>query len=331
MLVLKRIRVTPLAAESFGVRSMCTYVETPDVRILLDAGVSLCPNRFGLPPHPREFEAIDEARRRIAAAVEKAEIITISHYHNDHHTPAFEDWLCNWTEANETAKQIYEGKTVLVKNPKEQINYSQRERGWMFQKTSGKYAEKVETADGKTFVFDQTKIRFSEPVFHGPENSGLGWVLMTTVDFEDERFLYAPDVQGPMSERTLEAILSEKPQQIMVGGPPSYLTPLKVGEKEIQTGLKNLERIAESVPVVILEHHILRDENWQEKTTKIFYGAYKYGHTVQTAAEFLGKRNVFLEASRKRLFADAPPQAEFKAWMRLGEETKRHNKPPIAV
>jgi predicted metallo-beta-lactamase superfamily hydrolase len=329
MLMLKRIRVAPLAAESFGVRSMCTYAETPDVRILLDAGVSLCPNRFGLPPHPKEFKAIDEARRKIAATAKKAEIVTISHYHNDHHTPAFEDWLCNWTEADETARQIYEGKTVLAKNPKEQINYSQRERGWMFQKTSGKYARKVETADGKTFVFNQTKIKFSEPVSHGPENSGLGWVLMITIDFQDERFLFAPDVQGPMSERTLETILGEKPQLIMIGGPPSYLMPLKVGENQIQTGLKNLETIAASVPVVILEHHILRDENWQEKTTNVFYSAYKSGHTIQTAAEFVGKRNVFLEACRKRLFADDPPSKEFKAWMRLGEETRRHVKPPV--
>ena len=107
--------------------------------------------------------------------------------------------------------------------------------------------------------------------------------------------------------------------------------PLKVGENQIQTGLKNLETIAASVPVVILEHHILRDENWQEKTTNVFYSAYKSGHTVQTGAEFVGKRNVFLEACRKRLFADAPPSEEFKVWMRLGEETRRHVKPSVEI
>lgn len=69
--MLKHIHIVPLAAESFGVRSMCTLVETPDVEILLDAGVSLCPNRFGLPPHPMEFKAIEESRRKIAAAAEK--------------------------------------------------------------------------------------------------------------------------------------------------------------------------------------------------------------------------------------------------------------------
>ncbi len=122
MFKLDKIKVTPLAAESFGVRSMCTLVETPDVKVLLDAGVSLCPYRFGLPPHPIEFQTIDRLRRRIAEAADKAEVVTISHYHFDHHTPSFEDWLVNWTEANETARQIYQGKRVLMKNPKEKIN-----------------------------------------------------------------------------------------------------------------------------------------------------------------------------------------------------------------
>jgi predicted metallo-beta-lactamase superfamily hydrolase len=70
--MLKHIKVVPLAAESLGVRSMCTYVETSDVKILLDAGVSVCPNRFGLPPHPKELKAISECRRRIANAADES-------------------------------------------------------------------------------------------------------------------------------------------------------------------------------------------------------------------------------------------------------------------
>jgi len=327
--MLNHIRVVPLAAESFGVRSMCTYVETSDVRVLLDGGVSLCPIRYGLPPHPREFKAIVEARRKIVEAAGKAEFVTISHYHYDHVTPSFEDWLSNWTQAKETARQIYEGKAVLAKNPKEQINYSQRERGWLFQKTSGRYVSKFEVADGKAFTFGSTNIRFSEPVPHGPENSELGWVLMTTIEHEGDRFLFAPDVQGPMSTRTLEIILHEKPQLLMVGGPPLYLTGFKVSEEHAQNALSSLKKIVEEVPHVILEHHILRDEDWREKTTDVFYGAHKSGHTLQTAAEFVGEQNAFLEAARKKLFKENPPPKDFEAWMRLNEETKKHAKPPV--
>jgi predicted metallo-beta-lactamase superfamily hydrolase len=308
---------------------MCTYVETPDTRILLDAGVSLCPNRFGLPPHPKEFEAIIECRRKIAQAADKAEVVTISHYHYDHHTPSFEDWLVNWTDAGQTARQIYENKTVLAKNPREQINYSQRERAWMFSKTGGKYAKTTENADGKTFTFGATSLRFSEPVFHGPESSQLGWVLMTTVASHDEKFLFAPDVQGPMSASTLQTIINENPQLLMIGGPPLYLSQLKVGQNELQAGLKNLGEIARKIPNVIVDHHILRDENWQENTINILYDSYKSGSTFLTAAEFLGKRTVLLEASRKRLFKENPPSKEFETWMKTKDETKKHAKPPI--
>jgi predicted metallo-beta-lactamase superfamily hydrolase len=328
-IMLKHIHVVPLAAESLGVRSMCTLVETSDVKILLDAGVSLCPNRFGLPPHPLEFRSIISARRRIAEAADKADIVSISHYHYDHVTPSFEDWLCNWTEREKTARRIYEKKVVLAKNPREQINSSQRERGWLFQRTTGQHAERFETADGKTFTFGNTAVRFSEPVFHGSENSGLGWVIMTTIQVEDESFLYASDVQGPMSSRTLEIILREKPQLIMIGGPPLYLSGFKVGEEQIQNGLINLERIIKAVPRVILDHHLVRDENWLEKTTTLLSTAHESGHTIQTAAEFIQTQNTFLEAKRKKLFEEYPPPKDFEQWMRLREQQKTHSKPPI--
>ena len=64
--MLRNIRIIPLADESLGVRSMAVYVETSTIRVLLDAGVSLAPKRYGLLPHPAEFEALKEARGRLA-------------------------------------------------------------------------------------------------------------------------------------------------------------------------------------------------------------------------------------------------------------------------
>jgi predicted metallo-beta-lactamase superfamily hydrolase len=327
--MLKHIKVVPLAAESLGVRSMCTYVETPNVKMLLDAGVSLCPNRFGLPPHPKEFEAIDKCRKKITRTAEAADIITISHYHFDHHTPSYEDWLTQWTEQTETARQIYEGKIVLLKNPRESINYSQRQRGWIFQKTGGSYAKELQIADGKSFSFGDTRVRFSEPVFHGPENSFLGWVLLTTIEFRGEVFMFAPDVQGPISLKTLQMILNERPQLIMLGGPPTYLVGFKTDGEQVQTALGNLKKIVEHVPTTILEHHFLRDENWKDRSADVFYQAYKSEHTLLTAAEFLGRQNSFLEYSRKKLFTENPPSLEFQKWMKISIETRKRHKPPV--
>jgi predicted metallo-beta-lactamase superfamily hydrolase len=326
--MLKRLRVTPLAAESLGVRSMCTLVESPDVTVLLDAGVSLAPYRFSLLPHPIEFQTIARLRMKIAQAADKSQVVTISHYHFDHHTPSYEDWLVNWTEAAETAKQIYLGKVVLMKNPKNKINGSQRHRAWMFQKTGGKFAQKLSVADGQSFSFGETAVRFSEAVPHGSEDS-LGWVLMTVVEFGGERFLHAPDVQGPVSPRALEIILGEKPDVVMVGGPPSYLENLKIGKSQLQRGFANLKAVVETVPVTLLEHHALRDERWREKAEVVYIAAERAGHRVLTAAEYLGEDNLFLEFRRKQLYEENPPSKEFRAWMKLGSNEISRVKPPL--
>jgi predicted metallo-beta-lactamase superfamily hydrolase len=325
---LKKIKVNPLAAESFGVRSMCTLVETPDLGVLLDGGISLAPYRFSLPPHPFEFQTIARLRKNIEKAADKATVTTISHYHFDHHTPSFEDWVVNWTEEGETARQIYQNKTVLVKNPKANINSSQRQRGWIFQKANSKHAKVVESADGKIFSFGKTTIRFSEAVPHGSENSLLGWVIMAFVEYEEERFVFAPDIQGPMSNRTLILILNSKPTAIMLGGPPFYLGGFRVDLSQLEQGSKNLEKIAGAVPLVILEHHALRDEFWKQKIETVYKKASQSGHSIMTAAEFVGKENLFLESRRKQLYHEQPPSNEFRQWITT-LKNKKIAKPPV--
>jgi predicted metallo-beta-lactamase superfamily hydrolase len=326
--MLKKIKVAPLAEESFGVRSMCTYIETSDVKILLDAGASLAPNRFRYPPHPQEYQAIAECRERISKAAEKADIITISHYHFDHHTPSYTDWFCNWSSA-EVAKKIYEGKLVLVKSYRSMVNFSQRRRGWMFKKTGGSYAERLEIADSRTFEFGNTKLKFSDPVFHGSENSALGWVLMIAIECSDEKVLFASDVQGPMYTPTLDVILAEKPQLVIMGGPPTYLAGFRVKEGHVKQGMQNLESLVKKVPTTILEHHILRDEKWRNLSRPIFDAASEIGHKVVTAAEFAGKENNLLEFRRRELFGMEPPSPEFEKWMKLPQQKRKLIRPPV--
>ncbi|MEM2886008.1 MAG: hypothetical protein QXF24_07975, partial [Thermoproteota archaeon] len=97
------IELKPVAFESMGVRSMCCLVETPDLSALFDAGVSLGP-RFSLPPHPLEYLALAEARRKIRESARKADIVTVSHYHFDHFTPPFHsDTVWTWSSKEEAA------------------------------------------------------------------------------------------------------------------------------------------------------------------------------------------------------------------------------------
>jgi len=58
-------RIVPLAFDSFGVRSMATFVETDDLRILIDSGVSLMPSGYGLEPDALEWERFDETWKPI--------------------------------------------------------------------------------------------------------------------------------------------------------------------------------------------------------------------------------------------------------------------------
>ena len=83
--------------------------------------------------------------------------------------------------------------------------------------------------------------------------------------------------------------------------------------------MRNLKRLVESVPVTILEHHMLRDENWRSLSQHIFDAANRLNHKVLTAAEFMGAKNNFLEFRRRQLFEMEPPDHDF------GMQTLRHS------
>jgi predicted metallo-beta-lactamase superfamily hydrolase len=321
------IKVTPLAFESMGVRSMCTFVETGDLKVLIDPGVSVAP-RFSLMPHPREYAGRNRCRVEIREAAQKADIITISHYHYDHHTPNYVDTVyCG--SSPEEARAIYAGKAVLAKDTRSHVNMSQRRRGWLFQKVSSEFVGRFEVADGKTVRLNETELRFSCPVPHGEEGSELGWVLMLIIARDGEKVMHCSDVQGPSSMETLEMILAEKPDLLIVGGQPLYLVGTKVADATIEVGFRNLEKIVGSVPVTILDHHILRSEDWRRHAGRVFEEAEKHGNQVLTAAEYAGKTETPLEAGRKALYDQEPPSKEFIGWTKMSEMERKTIAPPL--
>ena len=99
----KIMKVEPLAYESLGVRSSSIHVETEDIQIVIDPAVALAPSRFGLPPHPIEYESKQKNWSKILNAVKKSTVLVISHYHYDHFEPKEPD--------------IYSEKIVLLKHP----------------------------------------------------------------------------------------------------------------------------------------------------------------------------------------------------------------------
>jgi len=324
---MQSIRVVPIGFESLGVRSMCTFVETPDVSVLIDAGVALGP-RFGKKPHPREYQARAFCRSRIVEYASKAQVAITSHYHNDHHTPNYTETV--WLGSNaEQAEEIYRNKIVIVKDARNSINFAQRRRGWMFQRFIKRIGSKCQIGDGAKFEFGNTSVKLSKPVPHGEEASGLGWVLMTTIESEHEKIMHASDVQGPMSKQTTNEILKQKPDLLLLGGPPFYLEKTKVQKSLISEGISNAMMIATRVPTVIFEHHALRSENWREEIQPVREAGEEAGHKVVTAAEYLGVECTPLESIRQKLYMEDPPSESFLKWCRLQRDKQRMAPPPV--
>ena len=306
---------------------MCTFVETPDIRLLIDAGVALGP-RFRKLPHPREYQARAECRTRIRMFAAKADAIVVSHYHNDHHTPNYTETV--WVgSSHEESEEIYRNKLVLAKDIRNSINFAQRRRGWMFQRFVNRMGGKCEVADGRSFKYGSTEITLSKPVPHGEENSAMGWVLMTRVRCGEETFLHSSDVQGPMSNQTMQLILNEKPDVLVLGGPPTYLTGVRVPEQSIQRGIMNAAGLAAAVRRVIFEHHILRSETWKADAEPVFAAASKMENKVVTAAEYLNQSDQILESRRLKLDEEEEPSPEFLKWTKLPRDKRQLQSPPI--
>ncbi len=279
------MKIIPIASDSLGVRSMATLVETKDCKILIDPSAALGPKRYGLPPSQKELETLQNIKIKIADLAKKCDILTISHYHYDHYDPG---------------QEFYKGKKVFAKDIKQNINKSQTERGKDFNKTIGESCELLYCDDSK-HNFRNTEIVFSPPFFHGPENVRLGYVIMTTVDDGEKKVLHASDVQGPVTKNAKEYIIDQKPDLLIMDGPPTIFLGWKFSMKNLEDASDNLIEIMEQLNCdVILDHHLLRDIKYRD----VFPKPYKHGGCrLKTFAEYLGKENNTLEAHRKELWS----------------------------
>ena len=278
------MKVTPIASDSLGVRSMATYVETKDCKIFIDPSAALGPSRYGLPPHPLEIEALNKTKRRISEIAKNCEILVISHYHYDHYDPD---------------ESFYDGKRVFAKDIEKSINKSQKQRGEKFRERIEERCELIYCDDSSERI-GSTKITFSPPFFHGPSNVRLGYVIMTTIDDGEKKILHASDVQGPVTEEAKDYIIGQMPDILIMDGPPTIFLGWKFSYKNLEDASKNMMEILDKLNCeVILDHHLLRDLKYKER----FPEPYKVGgDRIKTFAEYLGKKNNTLEAHRKQLW-----------------------------
>jgi len=283
-------RIVPLGFDSFGVRSMATYVETKDLKILVDPGVSLAPLRYGLEPHPLEWQRLDETWETIKQYAEESDVLVVTHYHYDHHDPDY--------------PELYSGKTVFVKHPTQNINFSQKGRAAYFLEAIKGLPSKLEIADGRSFTFGETIITFSRAVCHGT-NPRLGYVTETCISCGGEKFLHTSDVEGPSLEDQVVFILKQRPDVLFVDGPMTYMLGYRYSLRSLEASNANLIRAVKETELqtLVLDHHFLRDINYKMRIKPVHEEAQKHGVKVLTAAEFAGRKIEMLEALRKELYA----------------------------
>jgi len=271
---------------------MATYVETKDVKIFIDPGVSLAPIRYSLPPHPIELKRLDEHWKEIVKLASKSDVLIITHYHYDHHNP--------WENL-----EIYKDKTVLIKHPTENINYSQKGRAAFFLEQIKNKPKKLEYADGKKYQFGKTKLEFSKAVFHGT-NPRLGFVNEVLVDDGDFKFIHTSDVEGGSVPNQTEFILKQKPNIVFLDGPLSYMI-YRFGVEALNRSFQNMIRIIKETPIetFVVDHHFLRDLKYNERLKSVYEVANEKKCKLITAAEFLGKEVETLEAHRKQLYKES--------------------------
>lgn len=285
--------IVPVAFDSFGARSMCTYVETDDTKIIIDPSVALGPKRYNLPPHPIEYRKEGELWNKIKDFLAESEVVVITHYHYDHHNP------------NEP--ELFRGKKLLLKHPKEKINFSQKKRSAYFINQLENIPESIEFADGKEFSFGDTIIVVSQPVFHGTSDK-LGYVTEICIDDGNKRFLFSSDVEGPSQSHQLEFMIESDPDVIFIDGPMTYMLGYRYSQKSYEESIKNLIRVMEKTDVkdVVVDHHLTRDLDWRNKLKDVLSKGEEHGIRVQSAAEFAGIEEELLEARRKELYAKYP-------------------------
>lgn len=275
-----------LASDSFGTRSMATFIEGGS-NFFIDPGAALGPKRYFKPPHPEEKERLEEHLKKIREYMGKTDIVIITHYHFDHFIP--------------DEPELYKGKTLIVKHPEDNINWSQKKRSYKFLKSIE--PKEVLYADGKEFNYGKTKIRFSEAVTHGASEK-LGYVTEVCIH-NKEKIIHTSDVQGPVTKEQTYFIIENNPDILFLDGPLTYMLGFRFSYEDLANADKNLQKIIRETDVkkIIIDHHFLRDLKWKERL-EAFNTAEENNVRLMNAAEYNNFEADMLEARRKELYKD---------------------------
>jgi predicted metallo-beta-lactamase superfamily hydrolase len=104
---------------------------------------------------------------------------------------------------------------------------------------------------------------------------------------------------------------------------------VKVSEDSMKRGMRNLAIIAKNVPLVVVDHHLLRAQDSLQELSVISTEVKPLGGMIVTAAEYIGEQPRLLEANRRTLYEENPPSRQFIKWTKMNKERQRLVKPPL--
>ena len=283
------ISIEIIGTESLGVRGLSCFITTRTRRIVIDPGLALGYRRHCLLPHPLQVAEGERVRKRIIEVLREATDVVFSHYHGDHiplreanpyqlaisllptNFPNISCWTKSLDDLGETMKQrALDLKELLGPD--------------------------FHVAEGRS----EGPMTFSKAMPHGAQNSKQGSVMMTRIHMGDRIFLHTSDIQL-LDPATVDFIIAWKADIVLAGGPPLYLGRLNQELRKV--AWENSIRLAGNVETLILDHHLMRDEQgpaWLEGLSK------EVGKQVYCSADFMGKQRLLLEAKRTKLYETMP-------------------------
>ena len=278
-----------IGTESLGVRGLCCCLTAGERRIVIDPGVALGYRRHGLLPHPLQVAEGERVRKRIVEVLTEATDVVLSHFHGDH-IPLYE--ANPYQLAVSQLPANFPDICCWSKSP-DDLSLTMQQRAHDLKGLLGAH---FHVAEGQS----HGPMTFSLAMPHGRKGSRQGTVMMTRIRAGGDVFLHTSDIQL-LDAATVDYILACKANIVLAGGPPLYLNRLS---DELRTmAWENSLRLAQNVDTLILDHHLMRDEQgpaWLKALSA------KSGKKVYCAADFMGRNRLFYEAERAKLYETMP-------------------------
>ncbi|MBN1783117.1 hypothetical protein JW948_18420 [bacterium] len=287
------MKITPLAAESMGTRSMATFVECEGGNLLIDPGAGLAANRFHLTPHPLEKWRLDKHMERIRLFFEKAKTIVITCFHSDH---CYDETIGS-----------YRGKMVFMQNPNSGLIAKRRRKAFHLIHSIQGLPRDIVFMNNRSFEIGNVMIHFAKPV-HNTARLEKEPVVPVIIKDKTGTFFYSSNIEGHFDTTLLKWISRHQPDFLYIDGPPTFNRSGSEAASGLKPFFQNMELLFKpgTVKNVILDHHGTRDIHFRKKLESVYHLAERYGILIQTAAEYRGEELNLLEARRQQLYKDEP-------------------------